>query len=124
MSLCIIFPSFHSVLSFSMSFVCLIDLRYCNNTFPFLSHLICRMTLSVLLLNDAKTYQIEPGKAKKGGAQTNLEKYLTLRIRHNEVLPKEVKLAIIYNIENSRVNSNLRVFPIFRTVNLSFLLLK
>ena len=65
MSLCIIFPSFHSVLSFSMFFVCLIDLRYCNNTFPFLSHLISRMTLSILLSNNAKTHQIEPGNAKK-----------------------------------------------------------
>ena len=37
---------------------------------------------------------------------------------------KEVKLAMIYNRENSKVNSNLRVFPIFRTVNLSFLLFK
>ena len=62
--------------------------------------------------------------SKKGGAQKHFDKCLTLRIRHNEVIPKEVKLAIIYNIENSRVNSNLRVFPIFRTVNLSFLLFK
>lgn len=58
---------------------------------------------------------------KKGGAQKGLEKCLTQRIRHYEVLPKEVKLAIIYNIENSKVISNLRVIPIFRTVNLSFL---
>ena len=93
-----------------------------NNTFPFLlSHLISRMTLSILLSDNAKTHQIEPGNAKKGGAQKDLEKCLTLRIRQNEVLPKEVKLAIIYNIENSKVISNLRVIPIFRTVNLSFL---
>ena len=78
-----------------MFFVCLIDLRYCNNTFPFLSHLISRMALSILLSNNAKTHQIEPGNAKKkGGAQKNLEKFLTLRIRHNEVLPKEVKFII------------------------------
>ena len=93
-----------------------------NNTFPFfLSHLISRMTLSILLSNNANTHQIEPGNAKKGGAQNNWEKCLTLRIRQNEVLPKEIKLAIIYNIENSKVISNLRVIPIFRTVNLSFL---
>ena len=79
------------------------------------------MTLSILLSNNAKTHQIEPGNAKKGGAQKKLENNNTLRIRHKEVLPKEVKLAIIYNIENSKVNSNLRVIPIFRTVNLSFL---
>ena len=86
-----------------------------------MSHLISRMTLSILLSNNAKTHQIEPGNAKKRWGSKNLEKCLTLRIRQNEVLPKEVKLAIIYNIENSKVISNLRVIPIFGTVNLSFL---